>query len=69
VSAARVDFTPEALREIDDAFEWNLERSLQAAEALIREVDGAVAPDRELAHDLALLRGWHAAVRPPQIPL
>lgn len=43
MSAARVELTPEALREIDDAFEWYLERSLQAAESLIREVDGAVA--------------------------
>jgi hypothetical protein len=35
VSAARVEFTAEALREIDDAFEWYLERSLQAAEAFV----------------------------------
>jgi plasmid stabilization system protein ParE len=43
VSDARVEFSPEALREIDDAFEWYLERNLQAAEAFVREVDSAVA--------------------------
>ena len=43
MSGAKVDFTPEALREIDDAFEWYLERSLQAADAFVREVDNAVA--------------------------
>jgi toxin ParE1/3/4 len=43
VIGAKVDFTPEALREIDDAFEWYLERSPQAAEAFVREVDSAVA--------------------------
>ena len=43
MSAARVDFTPEALREIDDAFEWYLERSPQAAEAFLREVDSGFA--------------------------
>jgi len=42
VSGAKVEFTPEALREIDDAFEWYFERSLQAAEAFIQEVDRAV---------------------------
>jgi toxin ParE1/3/4 len=41
VSNARVDFTPEALQEIDDAFEWYLERSLQAAEAFVRETESA----------------------------
>lgn len=43
MSGARAEFTPEALREIDDAFEWYLERSLPAAEAFVREVDSAVA--------------------------
>jgi len=43
VSVAKVDFTPEALREIDDAFEWYLERSLQAAEAFLQEVESAFA--------------------------
>jgi toxin ParE1/3/4 len=42
-SDAKVEFTPEALREIDDAFEWYLERNSNAAEALMREVDSAVA--------------------------
>lgn len=43
MSGAKVELTPEALREIDDAFEWYLERSLQAADAFVREVDSAVA--------------------------
>lgn len=43
MSGGRVEFTPEALREIDDAFEWYLERSVQAAEALVREVTKALA--------------------------
>jgi len=43
VSGTKVEFTPEALREIDDAFEWYFERSLQAAEAFVQEVDSAVA--------------------------
>ena len=43
MSGARVELTPEALREIDDAFAWYLERSLQAAEAFVREVDSAAA--------------------------
>ena len=40
---ARVDLTPEARREIDDAFEWYLERSVQAAEAFLREATKAFA--------------------------
>lgn len=43
MSAAKVDFVPEALLEIDDAFEWYLERSVQAAEAFDAEVDSALA--------------------------
>jgi plasmid stabilization system protein ParE len=43
VSGAKVDLTPEARREIDDAFEWYLERSLQAAESFVHEVDSAIA--------------------------
>jgi plasmid stabilization system protein ParE len=43
VSSAKVEFTPEALWEIDDAFERYLERSHRAAEAFVREVDRAVA--------------------------
>lgn len=43
MTGVRVEFAPEALREIDDAFEWYLERSLQAAEAFVREIDGAFA--------------------------
>lgn len=43
MSAARVEFAPEALREIDDAFEWYLERNLQAAEAFVGETTSAFA--------------------------
>jgi plasmid stabilization system protein ParE len=43
VSGATVELNPAALREIDDAFEWYLERSLQAAEAFIRELNSALA--------------------------
>ena len=43
MSGARVEFTPEALREIDDGFEWYLERSVQAAEAFVREATQAFA--------------------------
>ncbi len=43
MSGTKIEFTPEALREIDDAFEWYLERNRQAAEAFVREVDSAVA--------------------------
>jgi plasmid stabilization system protein ParE len=43
VSGAAIEFTPEALREIDDAFEWYLERNARAADAFVREVDSAVA--------------------------
>ena len=43
MSAARVEFVPEARREIDDAFEWYLERSLQAAEAFVDETSSAIA--------------------------
>ncbi|HKI03941.1 MAG TPA: type II toxin-antitoxin system RelE/ParE family toxin [Thermoanaerobaculia bacterium] len=43
MSAARVEFTPEALREIDDAFEWYFERSTQAAESFVGEATSAFA--------------------------
>jgi toxin ParE1/3/4 len=43
VSRAKVEFTSEALREIDEAFERYFEASRQAAEAFVREVDRAVA--------------------------
>lgn len=43
MSGARVEFLPEALREIDDAFEWYFERSVQAAEAFVRETTSAFA--------------------------
>lgn len=41
--ARRVDFLPEARREIDDAFEWYFDRSVQAAEAFVRETTSAFA--------------------------
>ena len=43
MSAARVELTPEALREIDDAFEWYFERSIQAAESFVGEATNAFA--------------------------
>jgi len=43
VNDVKVELTPEARREVDDAFEWYFDRSLQAAEAFVREVDSAVA--------------------------
>jgi len=43
VSDVPVEFAPEALLEIDDAFEWYLKRSLQAAAAFTAEVDSALA--------------------------
>ena len=43
MSAGQVDYFPEASRELEEAFEWYLERSLQAAEAFLRETDRAVA--------------------------
>jgi plasmid stabilization system protein ParE len=42
VNGARVEFFPEALREIDDAFDWYLERSPRAAESFLRDIDLAV---------------------------
>lgn len=41
MSAGKLDFSPEARREIDDAFEWYLERSVRAAESFVRELDSA----------------------------
>jgi hypothetical protein len=43
VSGGQVDYFPEANRELADALEWYLERSLQAAEAFVAEIDRAVA--------------------------
>ena len=43
MTGVKVEFTPEALREIDDAFEWYFERNQRAAEAFVQEVDSAVA--------------------------
>jgi toxin ParE1/3/4 len=43
VSNVRVEFAPDALREIDDAFEWYFERSTQAAKAFLREVESAIS--------------------------
>lgn len=41
--SAKVEFTPEALLEIDDAFEWYFEQNPPVAEAFVQEVDRAVA--------------------------
>lgn len=38
----RVEYFPEASRELEDAFEWYLERSLHAADAFLRETERAV---------------------------
>jgi plasmid stabilization system protein ParE len=43
VNAGRVEYFPEAIREIEDAFDWYLERSPRAAEAFLHEVDRAIA--------------------------
>lgn len=43
MSGGRVDYLPEASRELEDAFEWYLDRSPQAAEAFVRETDQAFA--------------------------
>lgn len=43
MSGARVELIPEALREIDDAFERYFEQSVQAAEAFVRETASAFA--------------------------
>ena len=43
MSGTKVEFTPEALREVDEAFERYFEENHRAAEAFVREVDRAVA--------------------------
>jgi plasmid stabilization system protein ParE len=43
VSGTQVEFTPEALREINEAFDQYFGESRRAAEAFVREVDRAVA--------------------------
>lgn len=39
----RVEYFPEASRELEDALEWYLKRSPQAAEAFLREIERAVS--------------------------
>ena len=41
--AVQVEYFPEASRELEDALDWYLQRSQQAAEAFLREVDRALA--------------------------
>lgn len=41
MSGARVELTPEAVSEIDDAFGWYLERSVSAAAAFVHEATSA----------------------------
>lgn len=38
----RIEYFPEASRELEGAFEWYLERSPQAAEAFLREAERAL---------------------------
>lgn len=42
MSDGRVEFFPDARRELNEALAWYLERSQTAAEAFIQEVDRAV---------------------------
>lgn len=42
MNGGRVRYFPEATRELEDAFEWYAERSLQAAEAFLHEIDRAL---------------------------
>ena len=41
MSGSRADLTPQAKQEIDDAFEWYLERSPYAAQAFLDELEQA----------------------------
>ena len=41
--AGRIDYLPEAVHEIEDAFDWYLDRSLRAAESFLREIDRAAS--------------------------
>lgn len=43
MSGTQIKFTPEALREIDEAFERYFGESRRVAEAFVREVDRAVS--------------------------
>lgn len=43
MSAGQARYFPAASRELEDALEWYLERSPQAAEAFLREIDRAIA--------------------------
>ena len=42
MSSGRVEYFPQARRELEDALDWYLERSGTAAEAFLQEVDRAV---------------------------
>ena len=42
MSAGRVRYFAEASRELEDAFEWYLDRSPRAAEAFLRETNRAI---------------------------
>lgn len=39
---ARIEYVPEASREVEDAIEWYLERSLSSTEAFLLELDRAL---------------------------
>jgi plasmid stabilization system protein ParE len=43
VRAGQVEYFPEASRELEAALDWYLQRSQQAAEAFLREMDRALA--------------------------
>lgn len=43
VSGKRIDLAPEATLEIEEAFDWYLERSPGAAEAFLVEIDQGLA--------------------------
>jgi len=42
MSGARLEFVPAARRELDDALDWYLERSVRAGEAFLHETERAL---------------------------
>lgn len=47
MGAARVEYFPEARRDLDEALDWYLQRSLTAAEAFLTEIDHGIQLIRE----------------------
>jgi plasmid stabilization system protein ParE len=70
VSGTAIEFTPEALREIDDAFEWYLERNPRAADAFVREVASAptIWPRFEAGTRRYVLRNFPYAIAYREVP-